>query len=69
MKALVAGLADSEKEVRQEAWSKALTLSLRDTAFVERLRTALQAVPEANRTSEMDRYLSFENPDSWDVDD
>ena len=67
--ALVAGLADPEKEVRQEAWSKALTLSLRDTAFVERLRTALRAVPEADRTSEMERYLSLENPDAWDDDD
>ena len=67
--ALVAGLAASEKEVRQEAWSEALKASLRDTAFVERLRAALRAVPEANRTSEMKQYLSLENPDSWDDDD
>lgn len=62
---LVAGLADSEEEVRQRALSKALERSLGNTPFVERLRTTLRAVPEANRTPEMNAYLSHENPEEW----
>lgn len=67
--ALVAGLADAEKAVRQEALSKALERSLGNTPFVEQLRTTLRAVPEASRTPEMNAYLSHEDPDQWDDDD
>lgn len=67
--ALTAGLADPEKEVRQEALSKALERSLSNTPVVERLRTALRAVPEASRTPEVNAYLSHENPEQWDEDD
>jgi hypothetical protein len=67
--ALVAGLADSEKEGRQEALSKALERSLGNFPFVEQLRTTLRAVPEASRTPEMNAYLSHANPDQWDDDD
>ena len=63
--ALVAGLADSEKEVRQCVFYHALKVSLGNTAFVTRLRTTLRAIPEANRTWEMNAYLSYENPDVW----
>ena len=66
---LVAGLADSEKDVRQCAYYHALKVSLGHTSFVTRLRTTLQAVPEANRTSEINEYLSLENPEAWDDDD
>jgi hypothetical protein len=65
---LVAGLSDSEKEVRQCAFSHALRVSLGDTPFVAKLRSTLRAIPEADRTSEMDAYLARENPDDWDDD-
>ena len=63
--ALVAGMTDSEEEVRKQALSTALEQSLGNTALVEQLRTRLRAVPEANRTWEMNAYLSHENPDEW----
>jgi hypothetical protein len=63
LEALVAGLADPEKEVREVALSKAFEWSLGDSAFVERLRAKLRDIAEAYRTPQMDRYLSVENPD------
>lgn len=64
----VAGLADPEAEVRQEAFLRALTVSLGNTPFVTSLRTQLLAIPEAVRTREMNAYLARENPDEWDDD-
>ena len=65
---LVAGLSDSDKEVRQCAFYHALKVSLGNTPFVTRLRTTLRAIPETDRTWEMDAYLARENPDEWDDD-
>jgi hypothetical protein len=65
---LVAGLADSEEEVRQIASSTAYEHSQGDTGFVTRLRAALRAIPEADRTREMSNYLCDENPEGADTD-
>lgn len=65
---LVAGLSDSEKEVRQCAFYHALKVSLGNTPFVTQLRTTLRAIPEADRTWEVAAYLARENPDDWDDD-
>ena len=67
--ALVAGFADSEKEVRQCAYYHALKVSLGNTPLVTRLRATLRTIPESDRSWEMNAYLAQENPDEWPDDD